>query len=206
MIDTQFQFYEEDEIPDAPGLYAFGFRLADQQSLGIIGSVKNIEDEKLKKIKNKLKRRLEYANHIFSQRHLTGSIWEDKSSTVRYSYDIEGKPRAPLNIDMLHALVDNADSPISIILMLEKLSMILPPLYVGITEGQTLRARYRQHYSNFIASEPGTFGGRLKGLKVQWGDITYKALDLPPSIINRESLRLCEAILLALSKPILSWA
>ena len=83
----------------------------------------------------------------------------------------------------------------------ESLATILPPVYVGITNKQSIQARYMQHKSNHANRRERTFGGRLADAGFQWSDIVFSFVPGNTLRMRRQTLTALETYIHFFSRP-----
>ena len=83
----------------------------------------------------------------------------------------------------------------------ESLATILPPVYVGITDKQSIQTRYKQHKSNHANRRVGTFGGRLAHAGFQWSDVVFSFVPGDTLRMRRQTLIALETYIHFFSRP-----
>ncbi len=95
------------------------------------------------------------------------------------------------------------DNFLSLLRLIEGISLFAQPIYVGITKKQTLYDRYLQHMSNYEnETDEGLFGCRLKKTEIDWDDLVFTCIPFKVGESNEVVLKLLEKYLQALSKPV----
>lgn len=83
----------------------------------------------------------------------------------------------------------------------EALATVLPPIYVGIADKQSVQARYKQHKSNHANRRNGTFGGRLAEAGFRWTDILFSFVPATTLQLGQQTLAALETYIHYLSRP-----
>src|SRR5690606_9675593 len=53
------------------------------------------------------------------------------------------------------------------------------PVYIGVTEHQTIRVRYLQHKSAYLGSDTGSsFGNRVREAGIEWSDLAFGYIEM----------------------------
>jgi len=204
MISNTLKTYQEDEIPVEPGLYSFHLNMITMDKVGLIGN-SNFNKEKLQVAKINLLNRLDRIDKILNSRLFSGKLVEkEKNYYNSVSYGLSATSNHGLIMDQLKLKIEAAEDIVRVVKLLNRMCIILPPLYVGITINQTLKKRYNQHKSNFFKNKNGSFGGRIAEANIRWDELIFSAVEIPTRLIDKEMLELCEDILHGLSKPIYS--
>src|SRR5262249_50656797 len=105
----------------------------------------------------------------FLSRQYIGSLREDKGGTVPQTLALEASL-------VPHSVIEpDASDPAAFetfYSFVSRASGLMAPLYVGMTEKQTLRGRLAQHQSD-IESETSrnVFGARARALGLSWSDL-----------------------------------
>lgn len=137
-------------------------------------------------------------------RSYTGLLSERrKGRHVGQSIQIAGAARTD-TLDSITALTSHQLQTISE--WTELWTSFIPPLYVGITEDQTLRARLEQHQYNMenVTKESArTLGTRLRAYGLAWSDISVSWIAAGDRQ-ELQALRPLERLLHAITLPVLS--
>ncbi|WP_458375935.1 hypothetical protein [Pseudomonas pergaminensis] len=189
------------EIPDEPGIYGFFPLLASRQRLGILGAPP-YSDAILYNAKKALVRRIKRIQDVFTTKEMTGVVKRSgKGQDLAEAYSVS---LINYNIDDIVSVAERIDysSLPGLIDVLERTSLMIGPIYAGMTRLQTLAQRYRQHeadYHNSIKRE--VFSSRLKKSGLQWDDLIYGCV---PISLSGSDIRTVERIMHMLLKSPLS--
>lgn len=162
MLATNVQRSTVLEPPAKPGLYMLVPSLPpsswlsssdDQSDLGFAINARSL---------------LGRLHRIFTERRFQGILVESgKARHLGLHLDLSGSssddafqgPASPAEIGQMYELV-------------RRLSPVLPPLYVGVAERQTIAERVVQHRRDIeSADESNVFGARARALGIAWCDI-----------------------------------
>jgi hypothetical protein len=199
-----FESFNQPDIPDSPGIYAFRAQILSPEQVGLIGNT-NFDSDTLKNARTKLTARILTLDKLLSRRQYRGSIKElDKAHHLSHTLAADISELPTLNPSRIEARVHRIQDIVKLVRLLNAVTLALPPLYIGITIDQTLNARYRQHQSDYETNKLNCFGGRVLECGLTWGDLDYSALKLPTSLVDNECMVFAEHILHALGKPIFS--
>ncbi|MBL7252030.1 hypothetical protein [Alloalcanivorax marinus] len=200
------KLYGSPEIPESAGLYCFRLCLANPEVMGLIGPSHLRPADGQARLRARLLDRLNLADEVLSSRVLQGNLSEDKGTHPATRFSVSAEQVQSLNLAAIREDLAAIGDPEALVHILERVSLALPPIYVGVTRDQTLRMRYEQHWHNYRSPVPGTFGARLRKLRLSWNDVTFHAIELPTALVSDRNIKLCEDLLLSLSKPVLSQA
>lgn len=202
----EFQKYKSNDVPDSPGIYAFHLNPFSLQKLGLIG-VSRFTKQEIDSAKRRLYRKILQASELIHFRELRGDISEGhKSVANRLELRLVGSTKSSFSQNWLEEKIEPIEDVLSLIRVLEVVSMVIPPLYVGIALDQTLSHRYDQHFRDYLQRSPKCFGGRLAAQGLDWEETTFTAIKLPIDVANSELVNLVEDIIHGLTKPIFSYA
>lgn len=191
----------EDELPQAPGVYGFYLLLCSRQRIGLIG-LEPFSLEQLENAKENLSRRLDKIQRIYASKALEGTVKEKgKSAYLSEFYDISLIQRNINNISHAIGGVDVSALP-DLVDAIEQLSLMVGPIYCGMTCDQTLEQRYFQHKADFYRKScSGTFGARFAEYEMLWDDLIFSCV---PVAGNRKNIRSIERAMHILLKAPLS--
>lgn len=193
---------EEDKIPEAPGIYSFYFVIASRATLGLFGN-KPFSDERLKKAKSSLTRRLTRFRDLTAKASMQGDLLETgRAPHLTTRIFLTGVTVLPVEeFGGIEAM--GQGEILSFIDSLEATSLLLQPIYIGITHSQTLRDRYQQHKNAYRSGRDGsTFGGRIAIAGIDWGDLVFQCRELHGA--GKSNLVQVERFLHSIAKPSLS--
>lgn len=200
----KFVQYESEDVPNKPGVYAFALEPISLANFGLVGAGP-FELERLEKVKKRLVEKLLSWEELLSSREFVGRVVEpSKDNTNSMILNIQAAMQTSLRPQKLLDSIDSVSDPVKLMRLLEVISVAMPPLYVGVAIDQTLKQRYEQHWNNYLSKRSGCFGGRLREMRVEWSELSYYAVEIPTGFIEKNAINLCEEIVQALSKPILS--
>ena len=130
----------------------------------------------------------------------------DKAQHLAKVFHLQIKEKITLEAEELSKRLDgiNDQNIFQLVKLLNLVTLVLPPLYVGITVDQTLSTRYKQHRFDFETNRAGSFGGRITQTGIRWTDLDFSAICLPTSMMDSKNMRLAEYILHSLGKPLFS--
>jgi hypothetical protein len=184
--------YDKDKIPDnCAGLYLFLLRFPTNYELG----VNNLDNNK---IKDKLISKLSLYHKLFYGFYAHGSISDYKYSHLETSYETKIKYTG---FDCVNTLLDGIFDKITNVNLIDMISIIresvskTAPLYIGITEKQTLQDRILQHLNGQTQLQE-----RLYDSGLQWFDLKVSCT----CVSDDSKLRQLEKILQNMFKPIFS--
>ncbi|MCW3610737.1 hypothetical protein [Burkholderia cenocepacia] len=192
------------DIPRALGIYAFFLDLVSPSKIGLAGRGP-WTDEHLTRAREALLDRCNLQAKVYSSIQFTGNISErDKHPHLTRSLSIEAWPIAPqLFEDISTSLPLNSVRTYASVLHAS--FMLNPPVYVGITQKQTLRERYNQHRADYQGGlDVNTFGGRLLASGIEWDDVIFACIPFQETIDDAITLPKLERHLQAVTTPILS--
>jgi len=199
-----FKNFKHNEIPSSPGIYVFRLDLVSQSKLCLRGSTGHAEIEVVRAKKNLIKR-IQLIDKVMSSRKFEGQISEiEKVTHNKIQIDLLGNSRRVFEGTDLIKKLEEVEQLISLIQILEIITKIIPPLYVGIALEQTLKDRYEQHWNNYLSKKENGFGGRLSKSGLGWDDLSYSAIEIPTGIIQKDLVEVCEDLFQGFSKPIFS--
>jgi len=190
------------EIPESPGIYAFNISIVGPYRFGLrSGQAVSAEDRA--RIASALALRLSKIRRLFRAVGLTGQLVEsNKSGLLRRVFDVAAdESTEDVNHHEFEAL--STDALNKILAVGSKATLMLPPIYVGMTLDQTLRQRYHQHRMSFSGAD-NLFGPRLRALGFIWDDLVYSYLPLAADESESLPLRFIERQIHAINPPPLS--
>lgn len=189
------------DIPDEPGVYGFFPLLASRQRVGIIGRPPFC-DAVLLNAKANLQRRLRRIQDIFVSKELTGIVKQNgKGRDLAQAYSVSLKN---YDIDDVLAVIETVEGPTipGLVDTLERASLMLGPIYAGMTRMQTLAQRYSQHRADYHAqTKRDVFAARLIQSGLQWDDLMFGCV---PVTLGSSDIRTVERIMHMLLKAPLS--
>lgn len=175
------------------------------EKLGLVG-MSNFTEKDISIAKKNLVKKLIFSAEIFSVREFSGYLREnDKSYKNQVAIEMNGKSISAFDEVWLLEKINSINDVVSLMKVIEILSAVFPPLYVGITISQTLRSRYDQHWNNYNAGRPKCFSARLHENSIDWSELNYMAIEIPTELINDEMIGFCEDLMHGLTKPIFSY-
>lgn len=188
-----------ENIPSAPGVYAYYISFLSRRSLGLFRG--NVSEQDVCNAKLILARKFKQFLELRKDRRYEGRVRDaQRYSHIAPSYSIQLEEEfvaAP--VDALLAM----SSPrfLNAVDLLESTLLLQSPIYVGIAVEQTLRDRCLQHRSDFYGgSNSSGFGSRLKKFGFEWADLVFVA---SPSVAYGNELREVEKAIQLLINPIL---
>jgi hypothetical protein len=197
-------FYSESsetEIPNAPGLYAFYLDMLSPAKIGLGGRGPFMK-EQLADARERLIVRVKRRQALIQQRRLFGELTEDKpGGHLRRVYSIEAEVCTDLEY------VDASTVPLSEIRefasVLSRCMIFDKPIYVGITNDQSLRQRYTQHKSDFYSElqSGATFGSRFQNAGGDWDDLKFGCVQLDSTVFGTKSVGRLEKLIQSLTRP-----
>jgi len=189
------------EIPQTPGVYAYYVSFLSRRSLGLFQG-KSASTQAIASAKVILSKKFKRYLALRKERVYGGWVRDStRHSHLAPFFSVELEEHfseAPLE-----ALLSMEDERfLSALDLLESTFILQSPVYVGITQGQTLRERCIQHKADFESDVNGKgFGSRLKKLGFDWSDLIYVA---SPSCAFGAELKEVEKAIHVLVNPILS--
>jgi len=189
-----------EEIPSAPGVYAYYISFLSRRSLGLFRGI-DVSESDIYSAKLILERKFKQYLALRKERRYEGSVRDaQRYSHIAPSYSIRLEEEfvdAP--VDALLAM--NNSRFLNALDLLESTLLLQSPVYVGIAVEQTLRGRCLQHRSDFYSgSNSSGFGSRLKKFGFEWADLVFVA---SPSFSYGNELREVEKAMQLLINPIL---
>jgi len=201
---STLQPYSPSNIPHTPGIYSFSFKQITPQTLGLRG-LTSFTTEEILRAKAKLASTISRVSGVVNHRVLKGTITEPgKRKKNRLEVSLFGQTNAELDEQGLLAKIEVIEDFQSLISVLSAMSMVIPPLYVGITIDQSLSQRFAQHQNDYIARKGDNFGFRLYKSGIDWDQVQFSAISLPNEVVRADLLELVEGVLHTLTKPVLS--
>lgn len=190
----------ETELENTPGVYAFFLSPLSPHKVGLWRT--NHSNVKANTIRTRILRR--------AARYLKLMRKAEWSGTLRVASGLSDFDNIGLNGTLLtkELRIDpNEDLDVEGLRKLAEvinLGFILRgPIYVGVTEQQTIRMRYTQHKAAYLYdTEAGSFGKRVKDLGIEWNDLSFGYISLTE--IDHSLPSISEQALLALCAPMLS--
>lgn len=175
------------------------------QKLGLLG-MSSFDEGDIKAAKRQLIKKLDFVSMVFNEREFDGYIQEkNKSYKNRVLIELDGKSIGSFNTKWLEERIYNIKDTVSLLKVIELLSTVFPPLYIGIAIDQTLSSRYDQHWNNYNNGKKGCFSSRLIESGIDWSDVSYMAVKIPTELVNEEMIGFCEDLIHGLTKPIFSY-
>lgn len=201
-----FSLSNEQDIPNVQGIYAFYLNCITPTKLGLLGT-KAFSEKQLIKAKEKLVKKIGKIILFQRSNFLKGEVCTvNKNRYLAEKFVIEACEAPPLDfleeierLDVKHLY--------SYIRLADQLSLFCQPVYIGITQKQTLYSRYSQHKYSHEKLDPeiSSFGVRLRESGFEWDDIFFSCVKFKTNEDNLLVLSLLEKQLHTLSKPILSF-
>ena len=197
-------FYSESnetDIPNAPGLYAFYLDMLSPAKIGLSGKGP-FSKESLSAARDRLHARIRKRQHLLRHTKLSGELSEDKpGGHLNRVYIVQASASNELDaVDIssvaLHEIREFAN-------VLSNCMALDKPIYVGITNDQSLRQRYLQHKTDFY-SEPhsdASFGARFSSAGGDWDDLKLGCIELESSVFGTKSVARLERIVQTLTRP-----
>lgn len=204
MTNFSFQSYEPDEVPEAPGVYCFRVRVISRSELGLLGAKRPLPIAETGRLRERILKKLVKVFDVLSSGELHGHLGEEKDRKLAFAYQLTANSAVSMDKDYLRASLAAIDDVYELVLFMERLTALTPPLYVGMSVAQTLKQRYNQHWSNYNSSVSGTFGCRIRESGLEWEELQYSAIEAPAALPKKQSIELCEWLALSLAKPKLS--
>jgi len=167
-----FKPEEEDKIPNRAGVYAFLCNPFERSRLGLFrGDEQN--QLKIQNARAALKIKLSRLDGLKKNIELQGGfVMKGGYSGGASSFSgILPRVFSPGSWADVDAMSDKEF--VEYLEMAEKVFLILPALYCGMTVCQGLRSRFLQHKRNYMQEEVGSFGGRLAYSDISWSDIRF---------------------------------
>ncbi len=195
---------EVEKIPRTQGIYAFYLNVISHEKVGLLGQ-EPFSDEKLIKVKKILNRKLKMVLEFMHSSDMIGALSsKEVTKNIEAGYSLSAKREIPKTI--FEKIEDLKIQEIPRFLSLVKdVALFSQPIYVGITEKQTLYDRYKQHMSNYESSPCGNnFGSRLSEAGFDWDDLLFTCVEFDKSEEEMSLLTVIEKYLLIISKPVLS--
>lgn len=187
-------------IPDRSGLYSFTFNPFKLRRLGLFRD-RPASEAVVAAARALLQSRLDTYDLIASQERAEGTLKH---------FSAAGRQLRPLRASLvsgrelttqtLAAQVSDADF-LEFLRTASAGSRFQPPLYVGMTDKQTLKARYRQHHSNYLAAAENTFGGRLIVAGINWEDLDFQCVEASFSNSDAGAIGFAEQLLIQMAEP-----
>lgn len=191
-------------IPKNKGIYAFYMDIINPGKIGLIGNG-NFDDSQLLRAKDLLLRKVSKYLSIARSDNLTGNLTDvGKSEYISRKYNINAiGTNSNVLIDYLKDISLNDIYDYSI--LAETLSIFAQPIYVGITNSQTLHDRYKQHKYDFeYSKDRSKFGCRVKEIELDWDELVFCCVELNNISDNSNLIKFAEKQLQSVSMPILS--
>lgn len=197
-----YSFDQSENIPSEPGVYSFLYNPYDPRALNIYVTEEPSENT-VERAKESLSNKLQ----IYRTAQQTMRL--QMECQVRSASDrVFGKFAGSLQTDSSAREPDfdfgDNQTFIDFLNLANSLSLLMQPLYCGITEEQTLRERYKQHRGDFDSKTPGTFGGRLANYQFNWEDLLFLPVPSMGLARHNEAVRLLETQLITFSNAIFS--
>lgn len=182
MIDKihQCTFSTEQVLPDRPGVYFF-FLSALHRS--------RVPEPPEFSCNKALGEYLDYMIFRIEKfvRLSEGMVWrgyikEEERKSLGGRLDLEGRRVFDVNRIKLDIRRISCPEDMRVYVgSLNKAIILSGPIYVGMTEKQSIATRYGQHLRDSLSldSEQKRFGNRLCSLGVSWGDLAIGYIDLP---------------------------
>lgn len=168
----QCTFSTEQALPDNPGIYYF-FLSGLHRSR--IPDMPNFRCQKsLEQYVKYITHRIEWLVSLKEKIEWEGEINEKKSPGVSGRLILSG--RKAYNLEKIKKDVADIDHPDDMgryIAAINKAIMLSGPIYVGMTERQSISTRYGQHLrgSKSLEYKQKNFGERLSRFGISWGDL-----------------------------------
>lgn len=194
----------ESQVPVRPGIYAFFLNVFRPEAFGVYKTLEPSR-EQLRNIKGKFQKRAEALHDLLWSLEAMGSAGEkgvaphiQRMFEVSISRSHRGTPEWPNEI--------GEKEVVQYLGLMSEAWPFFSPIYVGMTEKQSLRERYSQHRDSFNSKDEGktSFGSRLRASPFGWEDVVYVAVPISSGTPDQKILRNAEFILQMLSKPLMS--
>lgn len=191
--------FELRRTPEAPGVYAFHLCAIRLATVGLDG-VDRQSNQALKAARANcitiLRRILD-----LQQRHYDGYLREvDAYSSHGTTLAIEGQVAYTAYLQDRVNAIDHSEI-VEFVHAAASLATILPPVYVGITDKQSIHTRYRQHKNDHARRREHTFGGRLALAGFQWSDVVFSFVPGSNLRVSRQTLAALETYIHFFSRP-----
>ena len=191
--------YELHRTPEAPGVYAFHLCAIRPSTVGLSQPTSQTAQSANAAKANCLTilgrilalQQLQYQGHLREV-----NAYAAHGTTLA----IEGQLAYT---NYLHDQIDSIDpSDLSAFVnAVEALATMLPPVYVGIADRQSIQTRYKQHKRNHANRTNGTFGGRLADAGFRWSDILFSFVPATTLRLRNETLSALETYIHFFSRP-----
>lgn len=191
-------------IPERPGVYFFYLDNITGCKLGLYRNTSHSNDD-LELAKRAMLKKMNFTLNFLRGSRLEGHLVEkNRSKYFRKSFSISA-----LEVVAKNLISEMENIPIfeiqGFIELIEKTALMNKPIYIGITENQTLKERYCQHRANYADSVEGTFGGRLRISGLSWGDTSFSFVEMGIRLADNSSiLKNLEKYLQGVCDPVLS--
>lgn len=205
----RFNTYTEstaNQIPTTQGLYAFYLDLVSPAKIGLAGRGPWNETQ-LARAKLSLSRKTRQQIEVLRSMRATGELWEtQKRDHLAFRLVITGEEVPSFGI-----LEEIAALPLMLVrdyaLLVRQCSIMMQPVYVGITKEQSLYGRYNQHKrDHLLGNDAARFGVRLREFGIDWDDVIFACVQLERGQDNLDMLGVLERHFQLLARPALSLA
>lgn len=196
--------FELRRTPEAPGVYAFHLRAIRPSTVGLDG----VEQESTGKLKAARSNCISILKRILrlQQQQYDGYLRQVNTySSHGTALAIEGHIAYTTYLQDQIGEIDPSDV-VAFVRAAESLATILPPVYVGMTDKQSIHARYKQHRNDHANRREGTFGGRLALAGFQWSDVAFSFVPGSNLRMQGHSLATLETYIQFFSRPVLGRA
>ncbi|MEX2258535.1 MAG: hypothetical protein WD672_07480 [Woeseia sp.] len=201
-----FTDLDADGIPTSPGLYAFYHRPIGTLQMGL-GGITEVTTEHGNNLRYRVEKKIRSQSSFRLGAPLSGRLSEYKATHIARSYDVSAIGASDYSrIKASLARVPDADL-LTVVRILGKLSVLVQPVYVGITIMATLRQRFYQHrrdYDEITDDKPSTFGARFRMTGFDWDELVFACIPTDKQGLSEESLVFIEQYFQSIAQPVLS--